>query len=82
MSPGFHSVLLHLHIPPSKKLGTFHKTHFQQEVASSRSSEGNDKTKSKSSHFIFCIFDDITTISEKVNLNILSCYLNYFFTAP
>jgi len=61
-----------------EKLGIFHKTHFQQEAASSGSSEGNGKTISKSSQLNFCIFDEIVTMSEKVNLNMLYCYLKYF----
>jgi len=42
------------------------KTRFQ-EVASSGSS-----------HFHFCIFDEIVTMNEKVSLNIQSYYLNFF----
>jgi len=74
MSPGFHLVLLDCDIPPL--------THFQQYVASSGSSEGNGATISVIfiyiSHFHFCIFDEIVTMNEKVNLNIQSCYLNFF----
>jgi len=70
MSPGFHLVLLDCDIPPL--------THFQQYVASSGSSEGNGATISHSCHFHFCIFDEIVTMNEKVNLNIQSCYLNFF----
>jgi len=33
-------------------------------------------TISHSSHFHFCIFDEI--VYEKVNLNTQSCYLNFF----
>ncbi len=62
---------------PSKKLGKIHKTHFQNNIATSGSSEGNDIIKSMWSYFLFCIFGDIVTVAGNVIINILSCYLNY-----
>ncbi len=35
-------------------------------------------TESMWSYFLFCIFDDIVTVTGRVIINILSCYLNYF----
>ncbi len=64
--------------PPSKTGKIPQKTHFQHNIATSGSSEGNEMIKSMRSYFIFCIFDDIVTVAGSVIINILSCYLNYF----
>ncbi len=63
---------------PSKKLGKSHKTHFQHNITTSGSSEGNEMIKSMRSYVLFCICDDIVTLAGCVIINILSCYLNYF----
>ncbi len=60
---------------PSKKLGQFQKTHFQHNIATSGSSEGNEMIGNMWSYFIFYIFDDVVTVAGCVIINVLSCKL-------
>lgn len=68
-SPGLHSVLLP-NMFPLWKSRNIQKSHFQQEVTSSGSSEGHVKIKSYFSYFLFCIF----YVFSKSMLKTLSCY--------
>ncbi len=59
-------------------MAKFHKIHFQHDIATSGSSEGNEMTESMWSHFLFCIFDDFAMMTGSVISSIPTCHLNYF----